>query len=86
MAFLYWDIVQLVEHSAVNRNVASSSLAIPAKRKGDFMSGSQIASEIDYDYKMRKKYGRKRAKKCKEKECMECKLKESKEDYEKEKS
>ena len=40
------------------------------------MSGSQIASEIDYDYKMRKKYSRKRAKKCKDKNCMECNLKE----------
>lgn len=53
------------------------------------MKESQIASEIDYDYKMRKKYGRKRAKKCKDKECAECKLREicieSKEDYEKKK-
>lgn len=54
------------------------------------MNGSQRAAEIDYDYKMRKKYGKKRAKKCKDKECAECKLKkictESEKDYEEEKS
>lgn len=40
------------------------------------MNGSQIAAEIDYDYRMRKKYGRKRAKKCKDKGCAVCGLKE----------
>lgn len=40
------------------------------------MAGSQRASEIDYDYKMRKKYETKRAKKCKDRECGECKLSE----------
>lgn len=40
------------------------------------MNGSQIASEIDYDYKMKKKYDRKRARKCRDKECTECKLRE----------
>lgn len=38
------------------------------------MNGSQRASEIDYEYKMRKKYEARRAKKCKDRECRECKL------------
>lgn len=46
-------------------------------RRGDIqMIGSKTASEIDYDYKMRKKYETKRAKKCKDRECRECKLSE----------
>lgn len=38
------------------------------------MAGSQRAAEIDYDYKMRKKYEARRAKRCRDKECADCKL------------
>lgn len=65
-----------MEHLAVNRSVVSSSFAIPDKEEVVQMNGSQIAAEIDYDYRMRKKYGRKRAKKCKDKGCAVCGLKE----------
>lgn len=39
------------------------------------MNGSQIASEIDREYKLRKKYEERRAQRCKNKECNDCNLK-----------
>ena len=37
MAFLYWDIVQLVECVFWEHKIASSRIAIPAKEKEKFM-------------------------------------------------